>query len=139
MDREFKLFTNKLFKEFTSDSFDVPSTIGFADATFPKTDMLDTGDKVIIHLGLAGWNKEDIKIELFNDRLTVIGESKLNNTTEGTYLKRELKRSKFSKQFVLGNNIDRAGIEATYENGLLSISIPKIKRVKLEPTIIPIK
>ena len=116
----------------------IPEHIGH-DSNFPRANIVDDNTQVILELGLAGWDKEDIKIDLYDDRLMVTGNSKTNHTNGGTYLRRELKRSSFTKQFVLGPNTDRAKIEAKYENGLLSITVPKLTPNKLKPVNIPIR
>lgn len=116
-----------------------PTTVGKTDLGFPKTNVIEHDGKFIVELGLAGWKKDELHLEVLGDNLVVSGESKESSTQGGQYLRRELKRSKFSKTITLGKDLDRDNIEATYEDGLLVVTIPKLQKSAPRSTTISIK
>ena len=90
-----------------------------------RTDVLDTGDAFKLECELPGFKKEDIKIDIENDCLTISAERKAD-TKEGkdNYIKRERIYGSFSRSFdVSGINVD--GIEAAYTDGVLAVTLPK--------------
>lgn len=91
------------------------------------TDIIDNEDSYLLNVELAGFNKDDIQISIDNDYLTI--EAKKDENTESkdkvNYIKKERSIS-CSRSFYVGNVV-QDDIKATYENGLLSISVPKEK------------
>ncbi len=90
-----------------------------------RTDVLDTGDAFKLECELPGFKKEDIKIDIENDCLTISAERKVENKDEkDNYIKRERLYGSFSRSFdVSGINVD--GIEAAYNDGVLDVTLPK--------------
>ena len=90
-----------------------------------RTDVLDTGDAFKLECELPGFKKEDIKIDIENDCLTISAERKVDNKEEkDNYIKRERLYGSFSRSFdVSGINVD--GIEAAYNDGVLDVTLPK--------------
>ena len=90
-----------------------------------RTDVVDTGDAYKLDAELPGFKKEDIKIDVENDVLTISVERKLNEEEKKqNFVKRERFYGSYSRSFdVSGINVD--GIEATYENGILTLTMPK--------------
>ncbi len=105
------------------------------------TDIKDMGEAYLLEAELPGFSKEEIGLSLDGQLLTISAERKCEETArkeapaeEGTgekaevaspvYLRRERACGVFSRSFKLGE-IDTENIEATYENGLLSVKLPK--------------
>ena len=90
-----------------------------------RTDVIDTGDTFKLESELPGFMKEDIKIDIENDCLTISAERKADNKEEkDSYVKRERYYGSFSRSFdVSGINVD--GIEAAYKDGVLTVTLPK--------------
>ena len=90
-----------------------------------RTDVIDTGDAFKLESELPGFKKEDIKIDIENDCLTISAERKADNKEEkDSYVKRERYYGSFSRSFdVSGINVD--GIEAAYKDGVLTVTLPK--------------
>lgn len=118
---------------------DSPILVGKSDSGFPKMNLIESDTKFIVELGLSGWKKCELDIEVLGDTLIVGGESKNSTPQEGIYLRRELKRSKFSKTIILGKALDRDNIEAIYEDGLLIVTVPKLQKSAAKPTQVSIK
>jgi len=92
-----------------------------------RTDVVDTGDAFKLEAELPGFNKEDIKIDIENDCLTVSAEHSNETKEEGkkkNFVKRERFYGSYTRSFdVSGINVD--GIEAKYDNGILTLTLPK--------------
>ena len=90
-----------------------------------RTDVLDTGDAFKLECELPGFKKEDIKLDVENDCLTISAERKAETKDEKeNYVKRERVYGSFTRCFdVSGINVD--GIEASYTDGMLNVTLPK--------------
>ena len=91
-----------------------------------KTDITDTGDAFKLEADLPGFKKEDIKIGLENDRLTINAERKDEHEEKGKngYIRRERSYGSFTRSFDV-SGIDESGISAAYRNGILEVTLPK--------------
>lgn len=98
----------------------------FSKASYPKVNVLSFDDKVEIEAEIAGYNKEDISIQVEDEVLSIVGKTQLaEQTDKSVYLLRELKRSSFSRSFRLTDQLDTDKVEASFHNGLLHITIPR--------------
>ena len=91
-----------------------------------RTDVIDTGDAYQLQCELPGFNKDDIKIDVENDVLTISAERRMESdeSKRPNYVKRERFYGSFSRSFdVSGINVD--GIEAAYTDGILTLTMPK--------------
>ena len=92
-----------------------------------KTDVTDTGDAFKLEAELPGFKKEDIKLDVENDCLTISAGRKLDNEEKdkkGNFVKRERFYGSYRRSFdVSGINVD--GIEAEYTDGVLTLNMPK--------------
>lgn len=105
----------------------------------PRTDVVETAKSFDVNLSLPGLKKEDIKIDVDGDMLTISGERKMRNeSNEDKYHMVESFYGKFSRSFNLPENIDKQNIDAELTDGILKLSIPKIE-VKENKTTIAIK
>jgi len=109
---------------------------GSAYSFVPKVDIIEDGKAFEIHLALPGMSKEDFKIDLKDNQLTVSGERKFKNgVEEKNYRSVETQYGAFSKIFVLPENVNAERIEAKYNNGILELVIPKDEKKLLKTTI----
>ena len=90
-----------------------------------RTDVTDTGDAFRLEAELPGFKKEDIRIDIENDCLTISAERKADNSEEKpNFVKRERIYGSFSRSFdVSGINVEN--IDAEYTDGVLNIILPK--------------
>lgn len=91
-----------------------------------RTDVIDQDDSYLLQAELPGFQKEDINIDLKNDLLTISASHKEEKDTEDTnkYIRRERYYSSYSRSFRV-NNMEAADIDASYNNGILEVKIPK--------------
>jgi HSP20 family protein len=95
-----------------------------ATAWIPTTDIFARGDDLVIRCELAGVERDDIDITLSNGVLTISGERRSGlNEEELTYYTRERSFGHFRRSISLPDGIDGSRVNATFEEGLLEISI----------------
>jgi HSP20 family protein len=96
------------------------------DSFVPGIDISETENQFLITAELPGMKKEDINISLDSGQLSISGERNFKNEEEGkTFHRVETKYGSFNRSFQLPDNVDEESISASYENGLLHISINK--------------
>ena len=109
---------------------------GSAYSFVPKVDIIEDEKAFEIHLAVPGMSKEDFKIDLKDNQLTVSGERKFRNgVEEKNYRSVETQYGAFSKIFVLPENVNAEKIEAKYNNGILELVVPKDEKKLLKTTI----
>jgi HSP20 family protein len=92
----------------------------------PRTDLSETDDAYRIHLDVPGMDKEDITINLQSNTLTVSGERASERREEGEeYVRVERAAGNFHRSFTLPDAVDPAQVEAAYNDGVLTINVPK--------------
>ena len=100
-------------------------------------DVEETADAYIVRANLPGINQDDISVNIHEDILTVSAETAAENREETSkMLIRERRFGKFSRSLRFPTLVDGDAVEASYENGVLSITLPKAEHVK--PREIPV-
>ncbi len=93
-----------------------------------SVDVYETPKLIIIKAPIAGANTENLNISINNDMLTIRGERKIsNNIKDADYLYKECFWGDFSRSIILPAEVDKKNISADLENGVLTISLKKIK------------
>jgi HSP20 family protein len=97
----------------------------------PATDVSEDANTIQITMELAGVNPEDVRISLENNVLTIRGEKRQEDEENDERVHRiERIYGMFERTFVLPNTVDPDRIEAQYENGVLTVTIPKAERAR---------
>lgn len=97
-----------------------------------RTDIEDEGDHLLLSADLPGFRKEDIHIDLDDDRLEIHAERHSNyEKKDGKFLRCERSYGNYSRSFNL-DGIDAEGITAAYDNGVLKLTLPKLTPAKKE-------
>ena len=105
----------------------------------PRVDLVETEKQFEIHVSLPGLKKEEVKIDMDADMLTISGERKFNNENkEDKFHLVENFYGSFSRSFTLPENVDKTNINAELANGILTLQLPKTE-VKEHKTSIKIK
>ena len=92
-----------------------------------KVDIRETNENYILDVELAGFEKEEIKIDINGDNLTISAEhsSKIDEGSKNdNYIRRERSFGKYQQSFDISNVISE-NIEAEYKNGVLTVTLPK--------------
>ncbi len=102
----------------------------------PKVDVIETETSYEVQLAAPGVSKDDFKIEVNDNSLTVSGERKFSNEKKDkNFHTIETQYGSFSRSFTLPDNADGTKINAKYNNGILELIIPKDEKKILKQTI----
>src|SRR5688572_17025188 len=102
----------------------------------PRVDILEEEKAFEIHVAVPGMSKDDFKIDLNDNYLTISGERKNSREKkESNYHSVEIQYGTFSRSFTLPENVDANGISAKYLNGILEVSIPKDEKKAVKTAI----
>lgn len=102
----------------------------------PKVDILEKDQAYELHVAVPGMNKEDFKIDLKDNYLTISGERKFTNEKKDkNFHSVETQYGAFSRSFSLPENVDGTKINAKYNNGILELTIPKDEKKALFQSI----
>lgn len=94
-------------------------------------DVAESEDSFVVTASLPGIKPEDIDVSLTNNVLTIRGEAKQDETIdEEQYHIRERRYGSFSRTITLPVQVNSDAVDATYENGVLKLEIPKAEEVK---------
>lgn len=100
-------------------------------AFVPAADAWESQDEVVVELALPGVNPDEVDITFEQDTLTVTGQLGLTTKPEGQHwILRERPRGTFQRRFSLQVPVDVERVEATYNNGILTLHLPKSEAVK---------
>tara|TARA_B100000123_G_C25633764_1_gene385690 strand:+ start:411 stop:836 length:426 start_codon:yes stop_codon:yes gene_type:complete len=125
-----QLFTSIFDDFFGSNIFD-SRTLKRND--LPSVNILDNEKFFELNLAAPGKNRKDFIIELEDQILTISSESFTNNDDSDNFTRQEYRYDNFKRSFRLPDSINTSLIKAKYENGILSISLPKHKEAIPEP------
>lgn len=99
----------------------------------------ETDNSYELNMELPGFTKNDIKIEIENDVLTISSEVETKeDVNEKNYIRKSFSKSSFKNSYMLSEDSDKENINATMENGILNISIGKIKEIEEKNKIIKV-
>lgn len=125
MQRDFDQIFNEAFKGLSRFN-ECSSPDGECTITWsPSVEAYEENDKYVVKASLPGISKEDINVELIDNRLTITGERKYQNEVKEENLYRnEFTYGKFHRSFSLGKLVDEENIKAEYKDGILSLELP---------------
>lgn len=117
---------------FFNDWNRLPSTFKIYDerSFAPASEMSETEDQFIMSVDLPGMKKDDIKIEMVDNILTISGERKYESTENKKVQRYEKAYGFFKRSFTLPASVDSDKIEAKYEDGVLELHLPKTQAAK---------
>ena len=122
----FPTFVDRVFNDNWLDSFGNDR----GDSYHPSVNVTENDKSFNLQLAVPGIEKKDFNLNVEDKTLTVSynkESQKEDKNDELTYLRREFVSASFSKSFALPENVDAEKINATYNNGILEVVIPKVK------------
>jgi len=115
-----------LFKDFLGTT-----TLAPRIRTYPTVDIAEYPNETVVVAELPGVRKEDVKISVQGDVLTISGERKGHEKTNGnSWLHNEIHLGQFSRSFELPHAVETNNISAELINGVLRITLPKAEQAK---------
>ncbi|WP_235689674.1 Hsp20/alpha crystallin family protein [Fulvivirga lutea] len=92
----------------------------------PSANVLEDDKEFKIELAAPGMKKNDFKVDIVNNQLTISSEvTDDKEVKEENYTRKEFNYNSFSRTFILPETVDVAKIEATYKDGILTLDLPK--------------
>jgi HSP20 family protein len=120
------------------DQIDTWMTQGFGRTVNPVPfDLAETADALVVRAYLPGFQREQVQVEVRDHRLAIKAERRLPETDELTWLHVESPYGTFLRTLNLGNDIETDHIEAMWQDGVLTIRLPKAAEAR--PRSIPIQ
>ncbi|MFP4521378.1 MAG: Hsp20/alpha crystallin family protein [Fibrobacterota bacterium] len=117
----------KLLEDFFNTRFFNMTGRDISESLWPAVDVVEKKDRYILKADIPGMEKEDIRVNVDDNRVTVTGEKKQEekNEEEDSFFHFERSYGSFSRSFILPSGADKQKIDAEYKNGVLEIIIPK--------------
>ena len=104
---------------------------GRQESWLPAVDVFDTQDAVVLKAELAGMDPDDIQIEVEDNVLTIKGERKFEETVdEERYYRVERRFGSFQRSLALPQGVKANEIQAGYDDGVLTVTVPKVEEEK---------
>jgi HSP20 family protein len=118
---------NRLF----SDAFERTGEESNLTSWAPAVDIFETEHELVVKADLPDVDPKDLDIRVENNILTIRGERKFEKKVdENNYLRVERPYGSFARSFSLANTVNAEAIKADYQNGVLTLSIPKREEAK---------
>ena len=115
-----------------NDLLDFPTFRSEVDSDFvPRVNIKEDKDNVCLSFELPGMKKDDIKVSIKDNMLTVSGqrESK-SEEKDAKYIRTEIRSGSFCRSFTLPDTINTERISADYKDGILEVALAKLEEVK---------
>ena len=133
--QNFPTLSNWLDDIFNRDLIPSAFTSNFnTGITLPKVNIKETANDFAVEMAVPGLKKSDFQIDIDNQVLSISTETKEDNEhKEENYTRREFGYSSFKRTFTLPESVNADKINASYNEGILSILLPKKEEAKQKP------
>ncbi|MGB0931823.1 MAG: Hsp20/alpha crystallin family protein, partial [Chitinophagales bacterium] len=130
---------NKFFDDFFKGEFPTTET----SSRHTGVNISESDADFLIEVALPGLEKGDFDVNVEADVLTISAKRKADNKEEGEgngrkYTRKEFNFTSFKRSFYLPENVNSDDIAANYNNGILSLSLPKVVKEEVKPKTIEI-
>ena len=105
---------------------------------YPHVDISEDEDNIYVEAEIPGVKKEDIKITLQDNILTITGEKKKENNKKN-FFRSERVYGSFTRSFTLPDDINSDSVEAKFDSGILNVTIQKVQPKKATEKFIEVK
>jgi len=136
--RELRALQDEVNRVFSSSFSRSGETELMRGAWSPNVDIFENKDQIVLEAELPGMKPEDVDISIENNVLTIHGERKFEKKDEGdNYHRIERSYGSFTRSFTLPPTVSSENVDATFENGILRLTLAK--REEAKPKRIEIK
>ena len=113
---------------------------GMSEFSMPAIDLYQTHEDVIVKAALPGMTAEDVEISVAGDMLTLKGEIQRKDEREdAAYLIREQRSGRFERSLMLPTEVQSDKAQAEFENGILTVTLPKAEQVRPKTITVKVK
>ena len=99
------------------------------DNTFPAVNTIEKQNQYLLEIAVPGMDKKDFEIEIENDLISSSSKEESEIKDSFNYNRQEFNYNSFHRTFSLPKEVDQSKIKAIYTNGILTITLPKLKEV----------
>lgn len=129
---EIERLFNRMSRQFEDEIGGNLPQVGGMAGTKPAMDVRDDGDELVVTADLPGYDKEDIDVQLRGDTLHVSAERESGSQQEGErgqgrYIRQERRRESVSRSVTLPEQVEEDEVSAEYQNGVLTVRLPKVQ------------
>jgi len=122
---EFRKEISRMIREFYVDGN--PLCVFSRREWLPPTDVWETDEAVVVKMEVAGMKKEDLGVILEGNRLILFGQREGERMPRtANFRQMEIKYTRFHREFIVPANLDEENIQAVYQDGFLTIRIPRL-------------
>lgn len=122
---------DELFKDFLGGT-------QYVSRMVPPVNINETETEYTVQLQAPGFKKEDFKLEIEKDVLTIAANATEQEEIAGKFTRREFRSVSFKRTFTLPETVNEEGVRAGYEAGILNITLPKKEEQQKEKRLIEI-
>lgn len=131
------LFRNQMNSVFNTFDRNYSGNQGWVStSSYPRTNLDDTGDNLVLVAEVPGVCKEDLQVKIQGNYLQIGGTRKPDNPEGYKIHRTERESASFSRSFTLPYEVDAAKVEATLKDGLLKMTLPKSESAKPRQIVI---
>ena len=117
-----------------SSLVDLLPSWGVSRAFAPAVDLIETADEIILEADMPGLQPSDIEVKVENGTLRVYGKrTKEKSEHATTYYLYERSYGEFARSVALPETVDSENVTARYQNGVLTVTLPKREEAKPKP------
>lgn len=91
----------------------------------PAVNVIENKDVYELQLAIPGYSKDEVKLTIENNTLTISAEYEENKEESTPYSRREFIKTSFERSFTLPRSVDQDKVEAKFENGILNVKLPR--------------
>ncbi len=124
---------DRIFDEFFNSSFPATHRNGNKVNVRPAVNVIENGSSFRIEVAAPGLEKEDFRVGIDKNVLSIEVNKKFIEAEGETYKRREFGYFEFKRSFQLPETVDSEGVGASYQNGILLINLPKKEEAKERP------
>lgn len=101
------------------------------DLRSPRIDLIDRDTELLVKAEIPGVKRDDLRVDLTGDRLTIRGEHRREETAEeGSYVRSEITRGAFSRTIRLPEDVNADQVKADFKDGILEVHLPKLEKTE---------
>ncbi len=128
-------FLPSLFDRFFNSGLMDWNLTNYSNATLPAVNVKETEDEYILEVAAPGMSKKDFKVNFQKNVLTISSEKEEEKKEkEDNYTRREFCYQSFQRSFTVpASDVDSDKITACYDDGILSVKLPKREEIKPKP------
>ena len=134
--RNINNFVPSLWNDLLEKEWPLMPGLATVNGTNTSINVKESNDKFSLEILAPGFNKEDFKIDLDNNLLSISVEKTnevLDSSSDEKYTRKEFTFHSFSRVFTMPESVEADKMKASYESGILTIEIPKREEAKSKP------